>query len=164
VEQAVPLIFTRDRLAPPMQLWKRLLAAGIAAACLTMLLFGMKLNPNGEKGISTHMQLGLPACQFEKQTGLPCPSCGFTTSVTYFAHGNVLASIYVQPMGFVIALFAAATVWVGGYIAFTGKPVHRLMLQVPGKTWLISLLSLAIVAWAWKIAIHLTGHDHWPPL
>jgi len=147
-----------------MPLWKRFLAAGIAAACLTMLLVGMKLNPNGELGISTHTQLGLPACQFEQRTGLPCPSCGYTTSVTYFAHGNVVASLYVQPMGVVIALFAAATVWVGGYIAFTGKPVHRLLLQVPGKAWLISLLSLVIAAWAWKIAIHLTGHDHWPPL
>jgi hypothetical protein len=66
-------------------------------------------------------------------------------------------------MGFLIAVFAAATVWVGGYIAVTGRPVHRLMLQVPGKIWLIGLLSLAVVAWAWKIAIHLTGHDHWPP-
>lgn len=147
-----------------MPLWKRFLAAGIAAACLTMLLVGMKLHPNAEKGISTHTQLGLAPCQFEEKTGLPCPSCGFTTSVTYFAHGNVLASIYVQPMGFVIALLATATVWVGGYIAFTGKPVHRLLLQVPGRMWLITLLSLAIVAWAWKIAIHLTGHDHWPPL
>jgi hypothetical protein len=67
-------------------------------------------------------------------------------------------------MGFVIALFAAAAVWTGGYIAFTGKPVHRLLLQIPGRAWLIGLLSAAIAAWGWKIAIHLTGHDHWPPL
>jgi hypothetical protein len=164
VEQAVPLIYTRDRLPPPMSLWTRLLAAGLAGVCLAMLVVGMNLRPNGEKGVSTHTELGLPPCQFEQKTGLPCPSCGFTTSVSFFAHGNVLASIYIQPMGFVIALFAAASVWVGGYIALTGKPVHRLMLQVPGRMWLIGLLSLAIVAWGWKIAIHLTGHDHWPIL
>jgi len=163
VEQAVPLIYTRDRLPPPMSVMVRLLAAGLAVGCLAMLVIGAKLVPNGEKGVSTHTQVGLPPCEFERKMGIPCPSCGFTTSVSYFAHGNVLASIYVQPMGFLIAVFAAATVWVGGYIAVTGRPVHRLMLQVPGKIWLIGLLSLAVVAWAWKIAIHLTGHDHWPP-
>lgn len=140
------------------------MAAGLASGCLAILLIGAKLHPNGEKGISTHTELGLAACQFEKRTGLPCPSCGFTTSVTYFAHGNVLASIYIQPMGFVIALFASATVWIGFYIALTGKPVHRLLERLPGKAWLLGLLSIAVVAWAWKIWIHLTLHDHWPPV
>jgi hypothetical protein len=164
VEQAVPLIYTRDTLPPAMPLWTRLLAGGVGMGCLVLLLIGIWLVPNGSQGISTHTQLGFPRCQFEARTGVPCPSCGFTTSVTYFAHGNVLASIYVQPMGFVIAVFFAASVWIGFYIAVTGRPVHRLLSQVRGRVWLIGLLSIAIGAWAWKIGIHLTGHDHWPPI
>jgi hypothetical protein len=127
-----------------------------------VLITGMALRPD-PAGISTHTQLGLDRCQFEARTGLPCPSCGFTTSVSFFAHGNVLASIYVQPMGFVIAVFCAAAVWVGAYVALTGRPVYRLMSQIPGRAWLIVLLTIAVGGWAWKIAIHLTGHDHWPP-
>jgi hypothetical protein len=65
-------------------------------------------------------------------------------------------------MGFLIAVFCAAGVWAGSYIAFTGRPVHRLVAMMPGRTWLIVLLTILIGAWAWKIAIHLTAHDHWP--
>lgn len=146
-----------------MGVWARVLAAGVGLGCLAVLVIGLWLTPASEHGISTHTQLGFARCQFEARTGLPCPSCGFTTSVSFFAHGNVPASIYVQPMGFVVALFCAAGVWAGLYIAWTGRPVHRLMTQVPGKMWLIVLLSIAIGGWAWKILIHLTGHDHWPP-
>jgi hypothetical protein len=33
--------------------------------------------------------------------------------------------------------------------------------MLPGRTLLIALLSFAIAAWAYKIAIHLSGHDGW---
>lgn len=162
VEQAVPLIYTRDVAPPAMRAWSRLLALGVTVACLAVLLTGVWLDPNGRQGISTHTQLGLQRCQFEARTGIPCPSCGYTTAVSYFAHGNVAASIYIQPMGFVIAVFFAIGVWVGSYIAFTGRPVHRLVAMMPGRAWLIVLLTVGIGGWAWKIAIHLTGRDHWP--
>lgn len=160
MEQAVPLIYTRDSLPPPMRLWQRALAVGLGLGCLAVLVTGMILKPDG-RGISTHTQLGFPPCQFEARTGLPCPSCGFTTSVSYFAHGNLLASLYVQPMGFLIAVFCAAGVWVGAYVGMTGRPVHRLMTQVSGRAWLWFLLTVAIGGWAWKIWIHLSGRDFW---
>jgi len=162
VEQAVPLIFTRDTLPPPLRGWMRVFALALSLACLAVLVTGAWLNPDGSHGIGTHTQLGFQRCQFEARTGLPCPSCGFTTSVSYFAHGNVIASIYVQPMGFVMALLFAAGVWVGGYIAVTGRPVYRLVNMLPDRRWLAVLLTIAVAGWAWKILIHLTGHDHWP--
>jgi hypothetical protein len=160
VEQSVPLIYTRDTLPPPLRAWMRVLALGVALACLAVLVTGARLNPDGS-GIGTHTQLGFQRCQFEARTGVPCPSCGFTTSVTYFAHGNVLASIYLQPMGFVVAVGFAAGVWIGTYIAVTGRPVHRLVTLLPGRGWLYVLLTIAIGGWGWKILIHLTGHDRW---
>lgn len=161
MEQAVPLIYTRDTLPPPLRGWARLLALGIALGCLAVLITGAWLTPD-RAGTGTHTQLGLQPCQFESRTGLPCPTCGFTTSVTYFVHGNVLASLYLQPMGFVTAVGFAAGVWVGLYIAFTGRPVHRLVVMAPTRGWLIVLLVIAVAGWGWKIWIHLTGRDHWP--
>ena len=64
-------------------------------------------------------------------------------------------------MGFLIAVFCAAGVWVGGYVGATGRPVHRLLTQIPGRAWLWFLLTVAIGGWAWKIWIHLTGRDFW---
>ena len=66
-------------------------------------------------------------------------------------------------MGFVIAVAFAATVWVGGYVAVTGRPVYRLLGRLPGRGILIALLAVAVGAWAWKTFLHLSGRDHWPP-
>jgi hypothetical protein len=140
----------------------RLLSMGIALGCLAVLVTGAWLTPDGPSGIGTHTQLGFQRCQFEARTGLPCPSCGFTTSVSYFAHGNVLASLYLQPMGFVVALIFAAGAWAGGYIAITGRPVHRLVTMLPDRKWLAVLLTIAVGGWGWKIFIHLTHRDRWP--
>src|SRR4051812_13849577 len=56
VEQVVPVIYTRDALPPPMKVWMRLIAGGVAAGCLAVLVIGGWLRPNGEHGISTHTQ------------------------------------------------------------------------------------------------------------
>lgn len=162
MDPAVPLIYSRESLPPPPGFWTRALAGMLAALCMSFLIIGAWLTP-GSAGYGTHQQLGLDRCQFEARTGLPCPSCGFTTSVTYFVHGNWLASFYLQPMGFVIALFFCATVWIGFYIAFTGRPVYRLFSRLPGRVWLMALLFFAVGGWAWKIFIHVTHQDHWPP-
>lgn len=160
MEQAVPFILTAERLPPPLSGWGRFLAGVIALGALAMLATGAWLTP-GTSGVSTHTQLGLAACQFEVRTGVPCPSCGYTTAVTHFAHGNLVASLYLQPMGFVIALLASCCVWIGLYIAATGRPVHRLLGMLPVRRWLLVLLGIAIGGWAWKIFIHLTGRDYW---
>jgi hypothetical protein len=34
--------------------------------------------------------------------------------------------------------------------------------MLPWRPLLMVLLTVAIGGWAWKIGIHLTGHDHWP--
>lgn len=138
----------------------RLLAAVIAAGALAVLVTAARLAPS-PSGMGTHTALGLQECEFLSRTGLPCPSCGMTTSFSYFAHGNWLASGYVQPMGFALALIAGMTVWAGGYIAISGRPAHRILRAVPGLAVVLSLLGLAIVAWAWKIFIHVRGIDGW---
>ncbi len=84
-----------------------------------------------------------------------------TTSFAWFARGNLAASFYVQPMAAVLALLCGMCVWAGGYIAVSGKPVHRVLSIVPEKLYLYPLLALAILAWAWKMYIHLHGLDGW---
>jgi len=105
--------------------------------------------------------MGLDACAFLHLTGLPCPACGMTTSFAWFVRGNFLASFYVQPMGAVLAMCCGMAVWGGAYIAMTGRPVHRLIASVGPKYHVIPLLSFGVLAWAWKIFIHLHGIDGW---
>jgi hypothetical protein len=153
--------FTDSRLTPV----GRLVALGIATGCLTLLLLAASLTPNAS-GMGTHTGLTflkLRPCNFLYTSGIPCPSCGMTTSFSYFVRGNVLASFYLQPMGFVLAALCAVGFWVGGYEAVTGRPAHRIFRQIPYNYWLIPLLGFALLAWAWKIWIHVRGWDGWGP-
>jgi hypothetical protein len=111
--------------------------------------------------METHLALRLLPCEFLRVTGLPCPSCGMTTSFSFFVRGNWLASFYVQPMGFVIALLCAMVFWSALFIALTAKPAHRLLYILPAMYYVIGLMSIGIAAWAWKIFIHVRGIDGW---
>jgi hypothetical protein len=84
-----------------------------------------------------------------------------TTSWAWFVRGNPVASFYIQPMGFVLALGAAMTVWVAGYVAVSGRNLAPLLRRLPGKGFLLFFLGFALAAWAWKIYIHLHGLDGW---
>src|SRR5215467_13894008 len=82
------------------------LFAGSSAA---ILLIGRFLRPSAE-GVGTHQQLGLPPCAFLHFTGIPCPSCGLTTSVAHAARFHFYQSITTQPFGLVVFIFAVLSV------------------------------------------------------
>ncbi len=140
----------------------RLPAGIIALGCLAVLIIASQLTPSpAGYGSHTGYPLRLQSCAFMDRTGLPCPSCGMTTSFCWFVRGNLAASIYVQPMGALLAAMACCTLWGGSYVAVTGRPVYRLLRLVPDRYYTLPLLTIAILAWAWKVLIHVKGHDGW---
>jgi hypothetical protein len=64
-------------------------------------------------------------------------------------------------MGFLMALMTAMIMWVGLYVAITGRPVHRFFSIVPSRYYVVPLLTFALLAWGYKIVLTLTGHDGW---
>ena len=155
-----PAIFASRADARRESLAGRLIALGIALACLGVLVQAARLAPS-PSGMGTHLSMGLGRCTFLERTGLPCPSCGMTTSFAWFTRGNLAASLYVQPMGTLLAVAAAVTVWAGAYIAVTGRPVYRLMRLLPGRYVFLCLMAFAILAWGWKILLVLNRWDGW---
>src|ERR1051326_4605376 len=112
VSRPMPLIGWRGRLA----------ALVVMMACLGTLGMAAWLRPE-PSGMGSHRQFGLQSCQFERNTGLPCPTCGMTTSFAWFVRGNLLASFYVQPMGAILAMATTMIFWAAGYSAVSGKPI-----------------------------------------
>ena len=84
-----------------------------------------------------------------------------TTSFAWFARGNLLASLYVQPAGLVLAVLTTMLFWACLYIALTGSPLHRLLRLGQPAVYLFTLFGVGILAWAWKIFIYLRGIDGW---
>jgi hypothetical protein len=138
----------------------RAIALVISLGCLAVLVTAARLTPS-PTGMGTHRSMGLSRCSFLDRTGLPCPSCGMTTSFAWFSRGNLAASAYVQPMGTLLAFAAAVTVWAGGYVAVTGRPIYRLMRLLPGRYAFLCVMAFAILAWGWKILLTLNGWDGW---
>ena len=160
VDRAAPVIYSSVGGPREMSWRQRVIALAVGAGCLGMLVMAARLTPSPD-GYGTHLEMGLQQCAFLARTGLPCPSCGMTTSWAWFVRGNIVASLYVQPMGTVLAVVAVWCVWVGIYVGVTGKPVYRLLRVVPGRFYCVPLVAWAIMAWGWKIYIHLGGRDGW---
>jgi hypothetical protein len=160
MDVAVPRVYAMSPVPHRLGVGGRVIALLIAAACGTVFVLAAIATPNPD-GLGSHRTLGLARCEFLHRTGLPCPSCGMTTSFAWFVRGNFLASFYVQPMGFVLAVLAAMTFWTALYVAITGKPAYVLLNLVPRRYTLLPLLLFGAAAWGWKIFIHVRGIDGW---
>jgi hypothetical protein len=130
---------------------ERITCALLAAVALAVLGIAAWLEPD-PSGVGTHRALGLAPCGWMVGMNLPCPTCGMTTAFALAARGSFLASAYVQPMGFVLAVGTAAaalaclhTAWTGGRLA------HVLGTRFTPRV-LLGLGVLALLAWGWKVA------------
>lgn len=148
----VPLIYNHNHPLPKIRWGGRFIAAAMSLGSLAILLLASQLDPS-PSGVETHRQLGLPPCGLLQTTGVPCMTCGMTTSFAHLANGHLWQSLVTQPGGTVLALVAAIIVWAGGYIAVTGRPSARLLNMVPWSRILFSLLGVVLVAWVYKIVV-----------
>jgi hypothetical protein len=82
-----------------------LAASGASAATLAL----ARLLVPSPRGVGTHEQLGLPPCLFFQLSGVPCPSCGLTTSFAHAARMDFAAALSAQPFG-LFAFFCVAAV------------------------------------------------------
>ena len=96
----------------------------------------------------------LGPCGMKQRTGLPCPTCGMTTSVLAFARGEWLTAFYVQPAGaflgsllIALAFFALLTSVFGIYFGFLDRLRAELKLR-----WIAAGL-LVILAAGWAVTL-----------
>lgn len=139
----------------------RLAIVAVAIGLITVFALAAAINPYGADGtpqtIGTHKQLGLPECNFVKLTGLPCPSCGMTTSFALLMHGDIVNSLRANAVGTLLAL------------ALLGMIPYILMGAIRGRwlgiaalePWLLRLVilftTLALVRWVVLLAVRWWG-------
>ena len=124
--------------------------AGIVFLCIGVFFSVMWLAAKGKIDIGA---LLLP-CGFKQRYGLPCPTCGITTSILAFAEGRILESFYIQPAGGLACLMLSAvailnliTVVSGRYLCFA----KRFLAEV--KVRYVIIVVLIIIACGWMVTL-----------
>lgn len=131
---------------------QRLAALGVAALGAAPLVVAATLVP-AVAGMGTHRQLGLPSCTWPVAFGIPCITCGMTTSFALAVRAQFVAAAAAQPAGLLLAIVAALAVVVGLWGALSGRPVHC-MLQPFARVRMLVVAGVVLgLAWGWKIAV-----------
>jgi hypothetical protein len=120
--------------------------------CFSAGLLGLAawLEPAGN-GVGTHEKLGLPQCGFLKSTGIPCGTCGMTTSFSHAANGDLWASFTTQPAGMVLALFTAVVLVLSTYGLVTGVSLGPIFDRIWRPWTFIGFGLFFLAAWGYKI-------------
>lgn len=124
---------------------------GLITLATITLAIARALNPSA-KGYGTHQQLGLPPCVFFKLTGIPCPSCGLTTSFAHATRLHLYQSLITQPFGLIACGLAVISIPLCAFLiwrriawkdAIGARGVHAMFYF---------LLVIYLLSWLYKIA------------
>jgi hypothetical protein len=138
------------------QRFERLLAGFVTAVACVAFTIAAVVNPYDEAGRprthGTHRQLGLPPCTMLSTVGFPCPSCGMTTSIALFFHGDVPAACRVNWAGALLAAVGiAVATWLGLVAAGLPRP-PRLSAEFTILAFTIAGASAALVRYVGVLA------------
>ncbi len=142
---------------PLLRGWVRGSLMGLALALIAVFAVAAWLNPYNADGsprtLATHQQLGLPPCNFYRFTGLPCPSCGMTTSFALLMHGDLWNSLRANAVGTMLAGFCLLLIpWCLASALFQRTLFIRSMERA--FTWVV-LVFLGLMLLRWVIVIGL---------
>jgi len=125
----------------PIKTVVRLLLVAWGVFLLAGFSLAVSLAPN-PAGFGTHQQLGLPPCSFQTMLGIPCPSCGMTTSFSHFVRGQWVSAAAANVGGLLLAIVSTVMVPWSFWSAARGEMVG---IRDPDSwlAWGIGLLTVA---------------------
>jgi hypothetical protein len=94
-------------------------------------------------------------CGMKQRTGLPCPTCGMTTSVLAFARGDLVTAFYVQPAAAFLNSLLVAGAFFAFLIAAFGvyfSALDRLFAEIKIRHVAVGLLVILAAGWAVTMA------------
>lgn len=136
--------------SPPLGLAARVLLVLIGALFVGGFTLACFLEPSARL-LGTHEQLGLPPCTFRVVLGVPCPTCGMTTSFAYLVRGQLLSALRANFAGVCLAIVCVLLIPWCWWSAYRGRfwrvsePVTAFAVLVVG------LVLVSLVNWGWQL-------------
>jgi len=90
-------------------------------------------------------------CGFKQRYGLPCPTCGMTSSALAFAQGKIIESFYYQPAGGLFCSALAVTAFLAFLVAVFGvyfRFLRRLFAEVTLVQVILAVITVILAGWA----------------
>lgn len=123
--------------------WSLVLIAGFCLAA--------SLEPD-PRGYGTHQRLGLPECSLRQWLGIPCPSCGGTTTFALFVRGRWASAVQVNLAAFGLAVWCATMIPWSLYSAAIGR-AWRIRRPDVVLAWLLGTFGMvSLVQWLAALA------------
>jgi len=131
--------------------WVRGTLLGVVVGLVLVFAVASWLNPYTADGqartMETHRQIGLPPCTFKVMSGLPCPSCGMTTSFALLVRGDVVNSLRANAVGTMLAALCLALIPWGLASVVRGRPLFIASLENALLRIVMGFLCLMLLRW-----------------
>ena len=141
----------------PLALWVRGILVAMAVGLVAVFATAWHIVPYAEDGtplrMASHRQLGLPPCTFSEVTGVPCPSCGMTTSFALLVRGDAGNSMRANWVGTLLAIACMLAIPWAFASVLLGRAVFIRSLERALIFAVMSLLVLMFVRWGVVLAL-----------
>lgn len=104
----------------------------------------------------------LGRCGFKQRFGLPCVTCGMTTTALAFSQGKILEAFYIQPAGALLCCVMVVVAVLAFLIAAFGvgqRFVERFFAQVRTRHIVLALIVVLAAGWAVTLARALAARN-----
>ncbi len=92
-------------------------------------------------------------CAFERNTGLPCPTCGWTRAISAFMDGKIIEAFYIQPGAAGGCIILAA---IGFFSLLSTCLGVNFAFLPPARLWRLKYILLVIIiilAGGWAVTL-----------